>query len=69
MSAGHTAGAATVLLSNERNGHLKEHDHTDLCIERLDDLIQVLENGFVGNEVGGGGGGGCKPPTIEKGNS
>lgn len=60
MTAGHTAGAATVLLLNERNTHLKEHEHTDLCIERLDDLIDVLENGFVGHR------GGDKPPTDEK---
>lgn len=53
MTAGHTAGAATVLLVNERNGHLREHGHTDLCIERLDDLIAILERGFVGNRAGG----------------
>ncbi|OJJ49255.1 hypothetical protein ASPZODRAFT_13980 [Penicilliopsis zonata CBS 506.65] len=52
MTAGHTAGAATVLLANERNGHLKEHEHTDLWIDRLDDLVEILERGFVGNEVG-----------------
>ena len=49
MTAGRNAGAATVLLGNERNGHLRDHEHTDLCIERLDDLINILENGFVGN--------------------
>lgn len=49
MTAGHTAGAATVLLMNDRNVHLKEHVHTDLCIARLDDLIDILENGFVGD--------------------
>jgi hypothetical protein len=42
------AGAATVLLLNERNVHLKEHAHTDLCISRLDDLVDILEQGFVG---------------------
>lgn len=48
MTAGFKAGAATVLLvaeSNE-NGALKEHEHTGLSIERLDDLIQILDNGF-----------------------
>jgi hypothetical protein len=49
MTAGHMAGAATVLLVNDVNAHLKDHDHTDLCIGRLDELIKVLEGGF---EVG-----------------
>lgn len=49
MTAGHTAGAATVLLLNDVNRHLKDHEHTDLSIERLDELIQVLEHGFVGH--------------------
>lgn len=48
MTAGHAAGAATVLLVNERNSHLREHPHTDLCISQLDDLVDVLEWGFVG---------------------
>lgn len=46
MTAGHKAGAATVLLANERNQALKEHEHTDLWIERLDELADILENGF-----------------------
>jgi phosphoglycolate phosphatase-like HAD superfamily hydrolase len=50
MTAGHAAGAATVLLLNERNAHLRGHPHTDLCIERLDDLIEILDRGFVGEE-------------------
>ncbi|KAL3464071.1 HAD-like domain-containing protein [Aspergillus heterothallicus] len=49
MSAGHTAGAATVLLLNDHNRHLREHMHTDLCIEKLSELIDILENGFTGN--------------------
>ncbi|KKY22108.1 putative had superfamily [Diplodia seriata] len=53
MTAGHRAGAATVLLVNEHNAHLAEHEHTDLCVRRLDDLIDVLENGFVG-QIGQG---------------
>ncbi|GAB1209347.1 hypothetical protein APSETT445_008120 [Aspergillus pseudonomiae] len=52
MTAGHTAGAATVLLLNDHNVHLKEHPHTDLCIERLDELIDILDGGFVGNRDG-----------------
>ncbi|KAL1974890.1 hypothetical protein VTN31DRAFT_5094 [Thermomyces dupontii] len=49
MTAGYKAGAATVLLLNERNAHLMDHLHTDLCIQRLDDLVEILENGFVGS--------------------
>jgi hypothetical protein len=48
MTAGFRAGAATILLVNEVNAHLATHEHTDLCIKRLDELITVLENGFVG---------------------
>lgn len=48
MTAGHVAGAATVLLANDKNGALKEHEHTHAWIDRLDDLIGVLERGFVG---------------------
>lgn len=54
MTAGHTAGAATVLLLNEHNASLKEHAHTDLCINRLDDLIGILEKGFIGSRENGG---------------
>ncbi|KAK8185779.1 HAD-like domain-containing protein [Phyllosticta citribraziliensis] len=48
MMAGRRAGAATVLLLNESNMHLARREETDLVIRRLDDLIVVLENGFVG---------------------
>jgi phosphoglycolate phosphatase-like HAD superfamily hydrolase len=48
MTAGFRAGAATVLLVNEHNAHLAEHEHTDLCISQLDELIEVLDKGFVG---------------------
>ena len=51
MTAGFRAGAATVLLVNEANVHLATHEHTDLCIKRLDDLIPILEEGFRG-EIG-----------------
>jgi len=53
MTAGYRAGAATVLLVNEVNAHLATHEHTDLCISRLDELIKILEDGFIG-EVGQG---------------
>ncbi|KAL1901991.1 hypothetical protein Sste5346_001697 [Sporothrix stenoceras] len=51
MTAGRKAGAATVLLVNDVNKHLAEHEHTDLVITRLDELIDVLEKGFVGREI------------------
>ena len=51
MTAGRRAGAATVLLVNDVNQHLAEHDHTDLVISRLDELIDVLEHGFKGREI------------------
>ncbi|TDZ39798.1 putative uncharacterized hydrolase [Colletotrichum spinosum] len=46
MTAGRRAGAATVLLANDVNVHLVNHDHTDFVIRRLDELIPVLEDGF-----------------------
>ncbi|KAI1735509.1 HAD-like protein [Xylaria scruposa] len=51
MTAGRRAGAATVLLVNSENAHLAEHPHTDLVIGRLDELVGVLEAGFVGREI------------------
>ncbi|KAH6633536.1 HAD-like domain-containing protein [Boeremia exigua] len=48
MTAGFRAGAATVLLINDVNKHLAEHQHTDLVVKQLDDLIEILENGFEG---------------------
>ena len=50
MTAGHRAGAATVLLVNPANEHLSVHEHTDLVVSRLDELVEVLEDGFVGRE-------------------
>ena len=52
MTAGFRAGAATVLLVNDVNAHLATHEHTDLCVARLDDLVAILEGGFCG--AGGG---------------
>jgi hypothetical protein len=54
MTAGYRAGAATVLLVNDVNAHLATHEHTDLCIRRLDELIDILEDGFVGRAEDGG---------------
>jgi phosphoglycolate phosphatase-like HAD superfamily hydrolase len=50
MTAGRLAGAATVLLVNEVNAHLESHAHTDVVISKLDDLIEILEKGFVVGE-------------------
>ena len=46
MTAGHKAGTATVLLANDINEDLKEHEYTGRWIERLDELIGILEGGF-----------------------
>ncbi|OLN85964.1 putative uncharacterized hydrolase [Colletotrichum chlorophyti] len=50
MTAGRRAGAATVLLANDVNEHLIDHEHTDLVIRRLDELIPILEEGFCSRE-------------------
>ncbi|KAK4038443.1 HAD-like domain-containing protein [Parachaetomium inaequale] len=47
ITAGRRAGARTVLLVNDVNRHLADHEHTDLVISRLDELIDVLENGLL----------------------
>ena len=46
MTAGHKAGAVTVLLANEDNAELKLHEHTRLWISTLDTLIPLLERGL-----------------------
>ncbi|KAF9882079.1 had superfamily [Colletotrichum karsti] len=51
MTAGRRAGAATVLLANDVNVHLVDHEHTDLVIRRLDELIPILEEGFRSREI------------------
>ncbi len=48
MTAGYRAGAATVLLVNKENEDLAIHPHTDLVIQRLDQLISILDDGFEG---------------------
>lgn len=54
IEAGARAGAATVLLVNEENKHLLEETEwpkkVDLGINRLDELVDVLENGFKGRD-------------------
>lgn len=52
MVAGYQAGAATVLLANEGNGELKGHVCTGMWVERLNELVRVLEGGFVEGKGG-----------------
>ncbi|KAK2776147.1 hypothetical protein FQN52_003817 [Onygenales sp. PD_12] len=47
MTAGHMAGAATILLLNDHNQALKEHEHTHFWIKRLDDMISILDYGIA----------------------
>ncbi|KAH0498915.1 hypothetical protein TgHK011_006141 [Trichoderma gracile] len=51
LTAGRLAGAATVLLLNDVNKELATHEHTDLVITQLDELIHILENGFQGRNI------------------
>ncbi|UNI15733.1 hypothetical protein JDV02_002239 [Purpureocillium takamizusanense] len=51
MTAGRLAGAATVLLVNDVNRAIADHAHTDLVIDKLDDLVAILEEGFEGREI------------------
>lgn len=51
MAAGRAAGAATVLLVNEVNKALADHEFTDLAVTKLDDLVEILENGFEGRLI------------------
>ncbi len=51
MVAGHRAGAATVLLGTTETEHLRGHYQAGLWIDRLDELIGRLEEGF--RETGG----------------
>lgn len=46
MTAGYKAGAATVLLSSKDNEGLEINGYTGRSIERLDDLVGILEVGF-----------------------
>lgn len=46
MESGHRAGAATVLIKSEVNSHLNHVPETDYVIEKLDDLIPILDRGF-----------------------
>lgn len=52
MAAGDAAGAATVLLANESNANLKIHECTSMWINQLDELIDILEEGFEDGGLG-----------------
>ena len=45
LQCGAAAGAATALLRNPLND--RHAVHADIVVDRLDDLINVLESGFV----------------------
>ncbi|KKZ62922.1 hypothetical protein EMCG_02768 [[Emmonsia] crescens] len=47
MTAGHLAGATTILLLNDHNKALKEHEHTHFWVKRLDDIISILDDGVA----------------------
>jgi phosphoglycolate phosphatase-like HAD superfamily hydrolase len=47
MAAGRDAGAITVLLRSEANAHLVDDARTDVVIDRLDDMIGLLEKGLT----------------------
>lgn len=51
ITAGRRAGAVTVLLVNDVNRELAEHENTDLVISTLDELVNVLDNGLVGRSI------------------
>jgi phosphoglycolate phosphatase-like HAD superfamily hydrolase len=48
MACAARANAASVLLLNEDNEHVIEREPPDLVIRRLDELIEILEQGFGG---------------------
>jgi phosphoglycolate phosphatase-like HAD superfamily hydrolase len=48
LKAGYRAGAATVLLVNEENEHLRDVEECDLAVSRLDELVVILDRGFEG---------------------
>ncbi|GAB7341351.1 hypothetical protein MBLNU457_7611t2 [Dothideomycetes sp. NU457] len=50
IEAGYEAGAATVLVRSEGKEELESDPRTDLVITRLDELVEVLEKGFVGKD-------------------
>lgn len=49
MAAGFAAGCTTVLLvaEGDENSSLHDHAYTGRTISRLDELVEILEGGFV----------------------
>lgn len=46
MAAGKSAGATTILLQSDVNGHLNADPRTDLVINQLDEIIKLIEDGI-----------------------
>ncbi|ODQ68422.1 HAD-like protein [Nadsonia fulvescens var. elongata DSM 6958] len=46
MEAGDKAGAATILIESDVNDHIKDVLQTDVVVQRLDEIIFCIENGF-----------------------
>jgi phosphoglycolate phosphatase-like HAD superfamily hydrolase len=51
MACASRANTASVLLLNEENKHIIEREQPDLIIKSLHELIEVLEQGFVGRTL------------------
>ena len=52
MTAGHDAGALTVLLRSKGKEYLERDERTDVVISRLDELIGLLEDGIQSRQQG-----------------
>ncbi|KAK9451262.1 HAD-like domain-containing protein [Limtongia smithiae] len=46
MLAGHRAGVTTILIESDVNGHLKEAPETDVVVQTLDEIIDLLKRGI-----------------------
>lgn len=46
MKSGKGAGATTVLIRTHANDHIRDIEQTDYVIDRLDDLIKMMQNGL-----------------------
>jgi len=52
MVAGYEAGALTVLLKSEGKEELEVDPRTDVVISRLDELIELLDEGLKSRRAG-----------------
>ncbi|VVT44996.1 uncharacterized protein SAPINGB_P000603 [Magnusiomyces paraingens] len=50
MMAGHRAGSGTILLRTPVNEHVSGEPETDVTVENIDDIIEILEKGFTTKE-------------------